>query len=111
MNGVSQSVPTTFEPDDSTAQITAANLTVVRDNASANGTETNEVKAMVTDAGNNLLSGHVVSFEADNGGGDHRDWHHRGRWGSYGDSDQHDCGYYHSEGHGERRKPKCADHV
>ncbi|MCB5320256.1 inverse autotransporter beta domain-containing protein, partial [Yersinia massiliensis] len=67
VNGVSQSVPTTFEPDDSTAQITAANLTVVRDNASANGTETNEVKAMVTDAGNNPLSGHVVSFEADNG--------------------------------------------
>ncbi|WP_145507727.1 YrIlm family inverse autotransporter adhesin [Yersinia hibernica] len=67
VNGVSQSVPTTFEPDDSTAQITAANLTVVRDNASANGTETNEVKAIVTDAGNNPLSGHVVSFEADNG--------------------------------------------
>ncbi|AHM76692.2 hypothetical protein LC20_06202 (plasmid) [Yersinia hibernica] len=67
VNGVSQSVPTTFEPDDSTAQITAANLTVVRDNAIANGTETNEVKAIVTDAGNNPLSGHVVSFEADNG--------------------------------------------
>ncbi|MDA5550399.1 Ig-like domain-containing protein, partial [Yersinia massiliensis] len=68
VNGVSQSVPTMFEPDDSTAQITAANLTVVRDNAIANGIATNEVKAMVTDAGNNPLSGHVVSFEADNGG-------------------------------------------
>ncbi|WP_227719941.1 Ig-like domain-containing protein, partial [Yersinia proxima] len=28
----------------------------------------NEVKAIVTDAGNNLLSGHTVSFSADNGG-------------------------------------------
>ncbi|WP_227719286.1 Ig-like domain-containing protein, partial [Yersinia proxima] len=43
-------------------------LTVVRNNAIANGTETNEVKAIVTDAGNNLLSGHTVSFSADNGG-------------------------------------------
>ncbi|WP_227734853.1 Ig-like domain-containing protein, partial [Yersinia proxima] len=68
VNGMSQSVPTTFMPDDSTAQITAANLTVVRNNAIANGTETNEVKAIVTDTGNNLLSGHTVSFSADNGG-------------------------------------------
>ncbi|WP_320407095.1 YrIlm family inverse autotransporter adhesin [Yersinia proxima] len=68
VNGMSQSVPTTFMPDDSTAQITAANLTVVRNNAIANGTETNEVKAIVTDAGNNLLSGHTVSFSANNGG-------------------------------------------
>ncbi|WP_320407216.1 YrIlm family inverse autotransporter adhesin [Yersinia proxima] len=68
VNGMSQSVPTTFMPDDSTAQITAANLTVVRNNAIANGTDANEVKAIVTDAGNNLLSGHTVSFSADNGG-------------------------------------------
>ncbi|WP_320407262.1 YrIlm family inverse autotransporter adhesin [Yersinia proxima] len=68
VNGMSQSVPTIFTPDDSTAQITAANLTVVRNNAIADGTETNEVKAIVTDAGNNLLSGHTVSFSANNGG-------------------------------------------
>ncbi|MGH1530699.1 YrIlm family inverse autotransporter adhesin, partial [Yersinia proxima] len=52
----------------STAKIMEANLTVVRNNAIANGTETNEVKAIVTDAGNNRLSGHAVSFSADNGG-------------------------------------------
>ncbi|WP_227734688.1 YrIlm family inverse autotransporter adhesin, partial [Yersinia proxima] len=68
VNGMNQSVPTIFIPDDSTAQITAANLTVVRNNAIANGTDANEVKAIVTDAGNNPLSGHTVSFSADNGG-------------------------------------------
>ncbi|WP_227728940.1 YrIlm family inverse autotransporter adhesin, partial [Yersinia proxima] len=68
VNGMNQSVPTIFIPDDSTAQITAANLTVVRNNAIANGTDANEVKAIVTDTGNNLLSGHTVSFSADNGG-------------------------------------------
>ncbi|WP_145507725.1 Ig-like domain-containing protein [Yersinia hibernica] len=67
VNGISQSVDTTFGPDNNTAQITAANLTVVRDNAIADGTETNEVKAIVTDAGNNLLPGQTVSFTANNG--------------------------------------------
>ncbi|HHH2110507.1 TPA: YrIlm family inverse autotransporter adhesin, partial [Yersinia enterocolitica] len=41
VNGSSQSVPTTFVADNSTAVITSGNLTVTSDNALANGTATN----------------------------------------------------------------------
>ena len=63
----SQSVATTFVADSGTAQILAGNLTVVSDNAKADGTDTNSVKAVVTDAQGNLVANQSVSFKADNG--------------------------------------------
>ncbi|MGP2411530.1 inverse autotransporter beta domain-containing protein [Yersinia sp. 2553 StPb PI] len=67
VNGSSQTVDTTFVADGSTAEITAANLTATTDNEVANGRATNAVKAIVTDAGNNLVPGQVVTFTASNG--------------------------------------------
>ncbi|WP_412774883.1 Ig-like domain-containing protein, partial [Yersinia pekkanenii] len=66
-NSASQRVDTTFVADDTTAEITAGNLTVTTDNAIANGTATNGVQATVTDANGNPVSGQAVSFSADNG--------------------------------------------
>ncbi|WP_252320292.1 MULTISPECIES: inverse autotransporter beta domain-containing protein [Symbiopectobacterium] len=45
----------------------ATNLAVTKDNAVANGLDTNAVQAVVTDAGSNPLSGQVVRFLTDNG--------------------------------------------
>ncbi|NIH18181.1 Ig-like domain-containing protein [Morganella morganii] len=67
VNKTSQTVTTTFNADPSTATITKGNLTVTQDNAIANGTDTNEVMATVTDANGNLLSGIDVGFMTDNG--------------------------------------------
>ncbi|WP_412774884.1 Ig-like domain-containing protein, partial [Yersinia pekkanenii] len=67
VNGSSQRVDTTFVADDTTAEITAGNLTVTTDNAIADGTATNAVQATVTDANGNPVSGQAVSFSADNG--------------------------------------------
>ncbi|QXO74146.1 Ig-like domain-containing protein [Morganella morganii] len=67
VNKTSQTVTTTFNADPSTATITKGNLTVTQDNAIANGTDTNEVMATVTDANGNLLSGIDAGFTADNG--------------------------------------------
>src|SRR5690606_37024693 len=44
-----------------------AGLTAVTNNATANGSATNSVKAVVTDANGNPLSGVAVSFSATNG--------------------------------------------
>ncbi|MCS3490708.1 inverse autotransporter beta domain-containing protein [Enterobacter sp. SLBN-59] len=63
----SQTVNTTFKADSGTATISAGNLTVTTDNAKANGTATNAVKAIVTDASGNLVSGVAVTFTATNG--------------------------------------------
>ncbi|MGX9834552.1 Ig-like domain-containing protein [Enterobacter dykesii] len=67
INGNSQSVDTTFVADSSTATISDGNLTVTTDNAKADGSDTNAVKAMVTDANGNLVSGVAVTFTATNG--------------------------------------------
>ncbi|MGP3593338.1 Ig-like domain-containing protein [Vagococcus sp. WN89Y] len=67
VNGQSQSKALTFVADNSTAQIVSGNLVVVADNALANGSATNSVKATVTDAFGNLVAGQMVSFRADNG--------------------------------------------
>lgn len=63
----SQTVTTTFVPDNSTARLISGNLSVSVNNAKANGTATNAVKAVVTDAGGNLVPGAAVTFTADNG--------------------------------------------
>ncbi|MGF2255239.1 Ig-like domain-containing protein, partial [Yersinia ruckeri] len=60
VNGSSQTVSTTVVADDSTATLTAANLTVTSDNAVANGTATNGVQARVTDAHSNPVAGQSV---------------------------------------------------
>ncbi|WP_213990737.1 Ig-like domain-containing protein [Sodalis sp. dw_96] len=49
------------------AQITAANLNVTKNNAVANGSDNNEVRAKVTDAGGNPVAGQTVTFTATNG--------------------------------------------
>lgn len=51
-----------------TAEITSTNLTVTRDGAVANGTATNEVQALVTDANGYPVSGQTVTFAANNSG-------------------------------------------
>ncbi|MCT4705409.1 Ig-like domain-containing protein [Enterobacteriaceae bacterium H16N7] len=67
VNGESQSVDTTFVADGSTATITANNLTVLSDNAKADGQATNQVQAKVTDSQGNLIAGATVNFTASNG--------------------------------------------
>ncbi|WP_411704856.1 YrIlm family inverse autotransporter adhesin [Edaphovirga cremea] len=67
VNGGSQSVDTTFVADGSTATIISGNLTVTADNAIANGSATNAVQALVTDANGNPVAGQSVSFAASNG--------------------------------------------
>ncbi|WP_168132510.1 Ig-like domain-containing protein [Yersinia frederiksenii] len=66
VNGHSQTVDVTFIPDGSTATILSGALTIISDNATADGTSTNSVKAVVTDATGNLVPNKVVTFVADN---------------------------------------------
>ncbi|PVZ83715.1 hypothetical protein C9426_25220 [Serratia sp. S1B] len=49
-----------------TASLISGNLTVIRDNAVSNGTATNAVQAIVTDADNQPMAGQKVTFTADN---------------------------------------------
>ena len=58
----------TFIADESTAEITAANLVVVTDNQPANGVAKNQLKAVVTDAKGNVVPGVDVVFSSNNGG-------------------------------------------
>ncbi|TBL48300.1 hypothetical protein EYY98_19495 [Obesumbacterium proteus] len=67
VNANSQVVDTTFTADDSTATIVSGDLTIIINNAKANGTDTNKVQAKVTDANGNLVPNTAVSFVADNG--------------------------------------------
>jgi len=67
INNSSESVDVTFVADTGTAQIADGALERVINDALANGSATNSVKATVTDANGNLLSGQVVNFSADNG--------------------------------------------
>ncbi|WP_167458071.1 Ig-like domain-containing protein [Rahnella woolbedingensis] len=66
-NGQSQSVSVNFVPDSGTAQIASGSLTVTRNNAVANGKDTNSVLLKVTDANGNALADQTVAFTADNG--------------------------------------------
>ncbi|SUY92705.1 Invasin [Buttiauxella agrestis] len=68
VNGNSQTVKTMFIADASTATVISNNLTVTDDDAQADGTSTNTVQAIVTDAHDNVLSGITVKFSANNGG-------------------------------------------
>ncbi|HGY4723581.1 TPA: beta strand repeat-containing protein, partial [Citrobacter amalonaticus] len=65
--GQTQPATITFVPDTTTATITAGNLKIVTDNATADGLVTNSVKVIVTDAKGNLVPGVAVSFSATNG--------------------------------------------
>ncbi|HHH2712360.1 TPA: Ig-like domain-containing protein, partial [Citrobacter farmeri] len=67
INGSSESVRVTFTADAGSAQIADGALERVINDAVANGSATNSVKATVTDAQGNPLSGQVVNFSADNG--------------------------------------------
>ena len=67
INNSSRSVSVTFTADTTTAQIADGALERVINGALADGTATNSVKATVTDANRNPLSGQVVNFSADNG--------------------------------------------
>ncbi|MFK3663528.1 Ig-like domain-containing protein, partial [Scandinavium sp. NPDC088450] len=67
VNGSSQQVDVTFVADGGTAQINAGNLTVVTDNAVADGKATNQIQLKVTDANGNAVAGQTVTFSASNG--------------------------------------------
>ncbi|EEF4509529.1 hypothetical protein FWL67_21650, partial [Salmonella enterica] len=67
VNGQTQTANVNFVADSATATLTAANLTTVGNNALANGTATNSVKVIVTDANGNRVPGVTVNFTADNG--------------------------------------------
>ncbi|WP_424221035.1 inverse autotransporter beta domain-containing protein, partial [Buttiauxella gaviniae] len=66
INGTSRTVDVTFIADSSTATIATGNLTVVTNDAVANGTTTNSVKVKVTDANGHLLENQQVTVTADN---------------------------------------------
>ena len=67
INGSSESVRVTFTADAGSAQIADGALERVINDAIANGSATNSVKATVTDAQGNPLSDQLVIFSADNG--------------------------------------------
>ncbi|MGS7193188.1 Ig-like domain-containing protein, partial [Enterobacter cloacae subsp. dissolvens] len=61
-SGNTAQADTTFVADESTAEITEANLTISPDGSVADGKASNGVMAIVTDANGNLVSGATVSF-------------------------------------------------
>ncbi len=67
LNSSSQSVAVNFIPDSGTATIVDGALTVLTDNALANGSVSNRVKVVVTDARGNPIPNLAVSFVASNG--------------------------------------------
>lgn len=67
VNGQAQTANVSFVADSASATLTAANLTTLTSNALANGTATNSVKVVVTDANGNRVPGVIVNFMADNG--------------------------------------------
>lgn len=66
VNGRSQTVSVAFKADSSTAHIAAGAMTVISDNAVANGVDTNKIEVHVTDANGNALAGQNVTFSASN---------------------------------------------
>ncbi|MFP2508046.1 Ig-like domain-containing protein, partial [Buttiauxella gaviniae] len=67
INGTHRHVNVTFTADSATASIEDGNLTVIDNNAVANGTDINSVQATVTDANGNPVANQTVSFTANNG--------------------------------------------
>ncbi|MGL4757114.1 MAG: Ig-like domain-containing protein, partial [Aeromonadaceae bacterium] len=65
-NGSSQSVTMNFVADSNTAQVADGSLSVVANNAVANGVSANKVQITVTDANGNALSGQTVTLSASN---------------------------------------------
>jgi hypothetical protein len=63
----SRSVDAHFKADDSTAQITSANMTVISNNAKADNISTNRVGVAVVDQFGNAVPDQTVQFTADNG--------------------------------------------
>ncbi|MFG6657454.1 Ig-like domain-containing protein, partial [Scandinavium sp. M-37] len=66
-SGETLTAKVTFVADGSTAQIATGDLTVITNDAIANGTARNQVQVKVTDAQGNPLSAQAVSFTATNG--------------------------------------------
>ncbi|MCA1922068.1 Ig-like domain-containing protein, partial [Buttiauxella noackiae] len=66
LGSASVTVDVTFIADSNTATLAAGSLVVVTDNAIASGTVDNSVKATVTDANGNRVSGVSVNFSASN---------------------------------------------
>lgn len=67
INGKSQSVPVTFEPDETTAKIAPSDLILLKDGALSDGKDQNQIQAIVKDAMGNLVPGVPVNFTASNG--------------------------------------------
>lgn len=67
INGSYLNTTLNFIADSSTAQIAAGDLTVVKDDSVANGSDTNSVKVTVTDQHGNAVANETVNFSADNG--------------------------------------------
>ncbi|WP_261423544.1 Ig-like domain-containing protein [Serratia quinivorans] len=65
LNNSKLSVATHFVADDGSATLKDGDLTVLRDNALADGSATNEVQARVTDANGNPVAGVNVMFSVD----------------------------------------------
>ncbi|MLO81229.1 invasin, partial [Salmonella enterica subsp. enterica] len=66
INGSTATTGVRFVADSSTA-VMSPNMTIVKDGAVANGSDTNSVMAVVIDKFYNPVSGAVVNFSADNG--------------------------------------------
>ncbi|MGO2258725.1 MAG: Ig-like domain-containing protein, partial [Hafnia alvei] len=64
VNGKSSTADITFMPDSSTAEIASGAFTVTSNDAVANGSATNTVQVIVTDANGNPVPNAVVSFSA-----------------------------------------------
>ncbi|ECJ2312403.1 hypothetical protein FNI86_12090, partial [Salmonella enterica subsp. salamae] len=67
VNGHSAIKEAIFIADGGSATIVSGNLIITKDNAKANGTDTNAVQAKVTDSNGNLVPNVMVSFTAGNG--------------------------------------------
>lgn len=65
-NGHSKNIVVNFSPDASTANLSASDLLVIVDQASANGVDENIVQATVKDAYGNPVSGVTVNWSAGN---------------------------------------------
>lgn len=62
-NGSRREVAVTFLTDEGSAQIADEDFTVVKDGALANGTDENQLKVVVKDAGGNPLAGQTVRLQ------------------------------------------------
>lgn len=67
INSSRQYADVNFIADAATATIVLNDLTIVKDNAIADGVDNAHVRARVTDANGNTLSGYTVAFSANNG--------------------------------------------